>query len=213
MCIRCIFIGKLAIRRVQESFYSGCLYTSVDSITCGGVILTVRKPKPSCFSERWTQYPIHRCLRWFRTILKTQRQVFRIPHPPRESEIPGTQRQGFLGKPWHYWITKNTRKNRYGNWLVLHPIHMPGFHNFMSYRSQSDTQCQFYYLYSSRRVFEEANLGLLVSVLNQFAIPHLVMEPNVSPLLRSVRILFSHAIICEYYADWVCTCGPSPIRT
>ena len=73
------------------SLYLGCLNTSVDSITYGRVMLTVRVPMPSCFSERWMQLLVHRSLRWFRTIIN--HLATRVPDPcspPRESETPGT---------------------------------------------------------------------------------------------------------------------------
>ena len=50
-------------RQVGNSAYVGCFIfwvpnTSVDSITYDGVMLTVRKPEPSYFSERGTHLPI-----------------------------------------------------------------------------------------------------------------------------------------------------------
>ena len=50
------------LEQVGNSTYVGCFIfwapnTIVDSITYGGMILTVRIPEPSYFSERWTQRP------------------------------------------------------------------------------------------------------------------------------------------------------------
>ena len=79
--------------------------TSVDSITYGGVMLTVRKPEPSYFSERGTQRPA----RLFMMVQDHHKMPATrvLDHPPNPT-VPkplAPSDKGFLGKPLAPWTT------------------------------------------------------------------------------------------------------------
>ena len=89
--------------QVDNSTYVGCFIfwvpnTSVDSITYGGVMLTVRKPEPSYFSERGTQRPA-------RHPRMPATRVLDHPPNPTVPTLLAPSDKGFLGKPLAPWTT------------------------------------------------------------------------------------------------------------
>ena len=99
--------------QVGNSAYVGCFIfwapnTSVDSITYGGMILTVRIPEPSYFSERWMQSPA----RLFMMVQDHHKMPATrvLDHPP----IPTVPKplalsdKDFQGKPLAPWTIPRT---------------------------------------------------------------------------------------------------------
>ena len=92
-----------------NSAYVGCFIfwapnTIVDSITYGGMILTVRIPEPSYFSERWMQRPARHKMPATRV----------LDHPPSPT-VPtplAPSDKSFLGKPLAPWTTPRTPLDR-----------------------------------------------------------------------------------------------------
>ena len=95
--------------QVGNSAYVGCFIfwapnTIVDSITYGGMILTVRIPEPSYFSERWMQRPARHKMPATRV----------LDHPPSPT-VPtplAPSDKSFLGKPLAPWTTPRIPLNR-----------------------------------------------------------------------------------------------------
>ena len=113
--------------QVGNSAYVGCFVfwapnTIVDSITYGGMILTVRIPEPSYFSERWMQRPARHKMPATRV----------LDHPPSPT-VPtplAPSDKSFLGKPLAPWTTPRTPlADAVSGWLCL--LSTAGFHHLI----------------------------------------------------------------------------------